>query len=1341
MRELTSKIRRMLILCISLFIIISSGSLAYGNWLYVTPPSVSSNWYLNGVHFTSANEGWAVGTDQANLKGVLLHYVNGSWTSVPPPSVSSNWYLNGVHFTSANEGWAVGADQANLKGVLLHYVNGSWTSVPPPSVSSNWYLNGVHFTSANEGWAVGAIGVMLHYTNGSWNAVDAGTVDDLYSVYFTSPSEGWAVGNCGIMLYYANGFWSEFGESSCPLPQRRYTPINVLYSVYFTSASEGWAVGFNSGYDWAAGTVSHFLNGSWTSGDVSRSSPQWLLNGVYFASATEGWIIGYDSYFTVSIIFHYVNGIWTADSVMSPSQGSYDTRLNGIHFTSATEGWIVGQDISSDAVKGFLLHFTASPPPSNTTSDTTPPITTARPVSGTYFSSQRVTLTCNDGTGSGCKATYYCFGLSLDCLNPISLYKLYIGPLNISESKVLSFYSIDNANNEEGANTETYTIDTSPPSTTASPPGGQYHLAQNVVLICNDYLGGAGCQTTYYCLGSGCTPTTIFSGSIYVASSTDLRFYSIDNVGNVEAIKVATYTITPPPVTHTITASAGPNGSISPSGTVTLNDGANGTFNITPNANYQVADVLVDGSSVGAVTSYTFNNVTANHTITASFLLKTILHTITASAGANGSISPSGAITVNDGSNQSFTITANATYQVADVLVDGSSVGAVTSYTFNNVTANHTITASFLLKTYRISGYVKTNGIGVPGIDITGLPGNPVTDNNGFYSATVNYGWNGTVTPTKYGYAFTPSSMPYSNVTGDYNNQDYAAQFVVPRIDLGSGSDRRGGTVVIPIILTNIENIQISAISVDIGYDSTVLINPSAILGPAGTDANKEIVANVVSPGIFRLSILSASNNIAINNGIIAYVRFDININAPIGTATLTNTPSASDPLGNNIGVMGSNGTILVNAYALGDCDQNGDVDIAEVQSAINMFLGIIPVTPCVDVNGDGRVTIGEVVKVINNHLGIIETQALSAMKNESRKIIKRGISKVTKVTDNDEMTADGVPSLTLGTATASSGQTVSIPINLQNVAGYEISAISTDISYDTTVLENPTVDLGPAASKAGKTVVFNEVSQGVLRIGILSLTNSSIISDGVIANVSFSIKADAAVGNSVLEISSSGADPFGNEMPVESINGMISVIPPVNLNYYALTVNKTGTGNGLITSSPKGINCGSDCRETFPKSAKPKKVTLTVKPTANSTFLGWGGDCQSSGTKTSCTLTMASDKNVTSSFGSPDIAVSPDSYDFGNVAVKQSSSPVTFTIRNNGTGNLKVKNMKIVGTNANMFKIKGSCNKTISSGGSCQFTVTLKPTSIGSKTATLQIISNDPDMSTIGIPLSGAGM
>lgn len=84
-------------------------------------------------------------------------------------------------------------------------------------------------------------------------------------------------------------------------------------------------------------------------------------------------------------------------------------------------------------------------------------------------------------------------------------------------------------------------------------------------------------------------------------------------------------------------------------------------------------------------------------------------HTIRASVGANGTISPVGWTSVGEGGEQTFTITPDAGYAVAKVLVDGRSVGAVTSYTFRNVTQDHTIEAVFM----------KANGNPQTGVTVT----------------------------------------------------------------------------------------------------------------------------------------------------------------------------------------------------------------------------------------------------------------------------------------------------------------------------------------------------------------------------------------------------------------------------------------------------------------------------------------------------------------------------------------------------------------------------------------------------------------------------------------------
>jgi hypothetical protein len=109
-----------------------------------------------------------------------------------------------------------------------------------------------------------------------------------------------------------------------------------------------------------------------------------------------------------------------------------------------------------------------------------------------------------------------------------------------------------------------------------------------------------------------------------------------------------------------------------------------------------------------------------------------------------------------------------------------------------------------------------------------------------------------------------------------------------------------------------------------------------------------------------------------------------------------------------------------------------------------------------------------------------------------------------------------------------------------------------------------------------------------------------------------------------------------------------------------------------------------------------------------------------------------------------PNISVSPASNDFGSITVGSSSSPQTFTISNTGTADLDISSMSITGSDSGQFTLQtGTCTTlapTISLGGSCTVTVTFSPTSEGSKSATLQIASNDPDTATLNVSLSGTG-
>nr|WP_315250942.1 cellulase family glycosylhydrolase [uncultured Flavobacterium sp.] len=214
--------------------------------------------------------------------------------------------------------------------------------------------------------------------------------------------------------------------------------------------------------------------------------------------------------------------------------------------------------------------------------------------------------------------------------------------------------------------------------------------------------------------------------------------------------------------TSTITATAGTNGSIDPTGVAAVTNGSNKTYTITPNTGYQVDSITVNGISIGAVTTYTFTNVTTNQTIAATFKTSsTTNYTITAAAEANGTISPIGTTSVSSGSSKTFIITPNAGYQVNAVTVNGSSIGAVTTYTFTNVTTNQTIAASFktipsgsncLLTTYNVprrtplpskNGTFKniyvlgTNGPNLSTVTMGTFNWN--LENNGLYDFSLNF--------------------------------------------------------------------------------------------------------------------------------------------------------------------------------------------------------------------------------------------------------------------------------------------------------------------------------------------------------------------------------------------------------------------------------------------------------------------------------------------------------------------------------------------------------------------------------------------------------------------------
>jgi hypothetical protein len=224
----------------------------------------------------------------------------------------------------------------------------------------------------------------------------------------------------------------------------------------------------------------------------------------------------------------------------------------------------------------------------------------------------------------------------------------------------------------------------------------------------NGQISPSGTTTKNYGSGQSYTITanscyhidSVIVDGAYMGNTTPYQFTNVTANHTIRAI----FALTQYPITVTQTA----NGTISPSGTVSVNCGSNQAFTITPNSCYHIASVTVDGASQGTPASYTFTNVSTTHTITASFAINTA--TITASAGSNGSISPSGTQVLNCGSSQSYTTSPSSHYHLDSVIVDGAYVGNTSPYQFNNVTANHTIRAVFAIDQFTLT--IQLDGMG-----------------------------------------------------------------------------------------------------------------------------------------------------------------------------------------------------------------------------------------------------------------------------------------------------------------------------------------------------------------------------------------------------------------------------------------------------------------------------------------------------------------------------------------------------------------------------------------------------------------------------------------------------
>lgn len=289
----------------------------------------------------------------------------------------------------------------------------------------------------------------------------------------------------------------------------------------------------------------------------------------------------------------------------------------------------------------------------------------------------------------------------------------------------ITAFTSTNAQSGSDSGSATLTIDNLSPSattgTSAAPGDAQVTVSwtnpsdsdfQKVIIYCktssiteaptegsDPSVDGATCNGTVRVKYSGSTSPQIFTG-LTNGTTYYFRIYARDTNGNFTAYSAAQeVSAAPAATTYTITATAGLNGTITPPGVTTVAQGGSQMYTITPDTGYNINTLLIDGGPISTSTTYTFTDVQGNHTIEATFIAIPTppgSFSIAASAGTGGTISPSGLITVTEGDSQMFTITPDIGYNIASILIDGAPLAATsTTYTFTNVTTNHTIEATF----------------------------------------------------------------------------------------------------------------------------------------------------------------------------------------------------------------------------------------------------------------------------------------------------------------------------------------------------------------------------------------------------------------------------------------------------------------------------------------------------------------------------------------------------------------------------------------------------------------------------------------------------------------------
>jgi hypothetical protein len=504
-----------------------------------TPPTASAN-IPSGLYNTTKS----VSLNMSEA-GTIYYTTDGT-----TPTANSTKYTNPISINTSTVLNYLAVDMAGNQSPV--YTDSYTIDTTPPTASAN-IPSGLYNTTKSVSLNMSEFGTIYYTTDGTTPTFNSNRYNSPIIIASNTTLEYLAIDLAGNQSpVYTNTYTID-----TTIPTANVTPSGGLYNttkIVKLSMSE-------------PGTIYYTINSTTTlrylsvdnAGNKSPVYTQTYTIDTILPTASNNPTGGlYNTTKSVTLTMSEPGTIYYTTDGTTPTTSS-STCTNPITISSTTTLKYLAIDLAGNQSPIYTDTYTI---------DTIPPTAGVNPTGGLYNTTKTVTLSMNEpGT------IYYTTNGTI----PTTSSNLYTNPISITITTTLKYLAIDLAGNKSPIYTQTYTIDKTIPTASATPTGGYYNITQNVTLKMSEN------GTIYYTI-NGTTPTTTstkYSTPVIISSTTALKYLAIDLAGNKSPIYTQTYTID-----KTIpTASATPTGgSYNNTQSVTLKMSESGTIYYTLNS-------------------------------------------------------------------------------------------------------------------------------------------------------------------------------------------------------------------------------------------------------------------------------------------------------------------------------------------------------------------------------------------------------------------------------------------------------------------------------------------------------------------------------------------------------------------------------------------------------------------------------------------------------------------------------------------------------------------------------------------------------------------------------------